>query len=173
VCTILRIFNEYFGEIFDLTRFDGLNFFRGEPSDFLTVLPHTVFLLSALALHENTNAMLLAIIPPAGVLLLIAPCVNPVAMLLIITVETFIPAAVLPGVNAEIFHDVPFPVPDVASAVIPLIVTVTRDLILLPLPFVVSAICPDILPDSVLTAFFVFTYEFRRVRPCFSALAVL
>ena len=132
-----------------------------------------MFLLSALALHENADAMLLAVIPPARVLLLIAPSVHPVAMLLIVTVESFVPAAVLPGVNAEILHDVAFPVPDIAPAVIPLIVTVTRDLILLPLSFIDCSICPDILSDSVLTAFFVFTYEFRRIRPCFSALAVL
>ena len=89
--------------------------------------------------------MLLAQGPPAGIAFLVRPGVNTEAVLLVVTVETFVHAPVLPGVDSKFVHNVALPMPDVFPAIRPLIEAVAAYLVVVPLSFVAGPVGPHIL----------------------------
>ena len=161
----LRIVLEYFRKILDFPVLNGLNFFRCEPPDLLAVFPNAILLLPALFRDKYTETVLLPLIPPAGILLLVGPGVDAIAVFFVISVVALVHATILPSVDPEIIHDVTLPVPEVATTVTPLVMTIACDLIILPLALVNGAVCPEILADAILASLRVLTGKFGRIRP--------
>ena len=69
--THLRVVYEDLGEVHDVPALDGGDLIFGEPADLLSIFPNAVLLLGPLLGNENSEAVLLTLIPPARVLLLI------------------------------------------------------------------------------------------------------
>jgi len=117
--------------------------------------------------------MLFAVAPPAGIALLVGPCVDAEAVLLILLIEALIHPAILPRVYAIFIHYIAPPVPYIPPPIAPLIEPVAGNDVVLPLPLIAGPVCPAVLAHPVLPAVFVLADELGAIWPGFLALPVL
>lgn len=116
--------------------------------------------------------MLLSIFPETHVAATIRPFIDPVAMLLVVTVLALILLLVRPHILTEAMHIATLPLTDIVATILPLDHAIAIDFVRGPLAIEAGAVGPQVRPKAVFLPLCVVTQVLRAVRPRLLPLAM-